>query len=114
GFYIGNEICVNVTGPDTSFSSSSSSLSKKFNKGMKMVQKLVDIAGTDRLKNKVRINNCVLIANTLGVSRRSWDKALKMATEGLKIDDNGKILLNEPISYDYNLVKNNCEYFATR
>jgi len=113
GFYIGDGICVNVTGPDGGMSSSSS-CSKNFPKGMKQVERLVDIAGYDYRYNKVRVNNCVLTAVTLGVDTRSKSEAINKALEGLKRDSNGKVILKEPIDYDYNLICNNCEYFATR
>jgi hypothetical protein len=113
GFYIGDGICINVTGPDGGMSSSSS-CKKNFPKGMKQAEKLLHIAGYDRRYNKVRVNNCVLIATTLGLTPRSKRDAINKALEGLKRDSNGKVMLEEPIEYDYNLLHNNCEFFATR
>jgi len=113
GFYIGDGICVHVTRPDRGMSSSFSS-SKKFHKGMKQAERLEDIAGFDRRYNKVRINNTLMTAFQLGLKKRSTSDAIHKALVGLKRDKNGKVMLREPVPYDYNLVYNNCEYFATR
>ena len=112
GFYIGDGICVNVTGPDGGMSSSSHS--KNFPKGMRQAERLVDIAGYDHRYNKVRVNNCVLTATTLNLEPRSKSSAINKAIEGLKKYSDGKVILEEPVGYDYNLIGNNCEYFATR
>jgi hypothetical protein len=109
GFYIGDGICVNVTGPD----GESSSL-KNFPKGIKQAERLVDIAGHDYRYNKVRVNNCVLTATTLRADTRPKSEAINKALEGLERDSNGKVILKEPIVYEYNLMCNNCEHFATR
>lgn len=112
GFYIGDGICVNVTGPDGDMSSSSSW--NNFPKGMKQADTLVDIAGYDNFKNKVRVNNGVLTAAMMSLVTRDEEEAINQALEGLRRDRSGKVILKKPIDYDYNLIHNNCEYFATR
>jgi len=81
---------------------------------MKQAESLQDIVGYDTRYNTVRVNNCVLTATAMGLKTRSKRETIEKALEGLPRDPDGKPVLDDPIPYRYDLVANNCEYFATR
>lgn len=110
GFYIGNGICVHVQGPYGSSSQSSKENNSKSKSGIKLAERLVDVAGRDL----VRINNSELTAFQFGVKKRSEIDAIQLAISGLPTGCNGDVVLRSSISVPYFVCSSqNCEGWST-